>query len=113
MISQMPDLTTSGTAISAALAFERAGVKADDIDILALYDAFTIGVILFLEDLGYCCKRAKSSAFVSGGGSPPATSLRLTHRAVGCLTAGYVRTARPDRSGASGPGRVRRTPTGQ
>lgn len=76
MISQMPDLTTSGTAISGALAFERAGVKAEDIDVLALYDAFTINVILFLEDLGYC-KKGEGGAFVSGGRIAPGGELAV------------------------------------
>ncbi len=31
-------------------------MKAADIAVLALYDAFTINTILFLEDLGFCPK---------------------------------------------------------
>ena len=31
-----------------------AGVSPKDIDMLSLYDAFTITPILFLEDLGFC-----------------------------------------------------------
>jgi len=76
MISQMPDLTTSGAAISGPLAFERAGVKPSDIDVLALYDAFTINVILFLEDLGYC-KKGEGGAFVEGGRIAPGGELAV------------------------------------
>ena len=76
MISQMPDLTTSGTAISGGLAFERAGITPADIDVLALYDAFTINVILFLEDLGYC-KKGEGGAFVSGGRIAPGGELAV------------------------------------
>ena len=76
MISQMPDLTTSGAAISGPLAFERAGVKPSDIDVLALYDAFTINVILFLEDLGYC-KKGEGGAFVEGGRITPGGELAV------------------------------------
>ena len=76
MISQMPDLTTSGTAISGPIAFERAGVKPSDIDVLALYDAFTINVILFLEDLGYC-KKGEGGAFVEGGRIAPGGELAV------------------------------------
>ena len=76
MISQMPDLTTTGTAISGGLAFERAGITPADIDVLALYDAFTINVILFLEDLGYC-KTGEGGAFVSGGRIAPGGELAV------------------------------------
>ena len=76
MISQMPDLTTSGTAISGPITFERAGVKPADIDVLALYDAFTINVILFLEDLGYC-KKGEGGAFVEGGRIGPGGELAV------------------------------------
>jgi acetyl-CoA acetyltransferase len=76
MISQMPDLTTSGTAISGPIAFEKAGVKPADIDVLALYDAFTINVILFLEDLGYC-QKGEGGAFVEGGRIAPGGELAV------------------------------------
>ena len=76
MISQMPDLTTSGAEISGRIAFERAGVKPNEVDVLTLYDAFTINVILFLEDLGYC-KKGEGGAFVSGGRIGPNGSLAV------------------------------------
>jgi acetyl-CoA acetyltransferase len=40
------------------------------VDVLQLYDAFTINVILFLEDLGFCDKGA-AGAFVAGGAIAP------------------------------------------
>ena len=45
-----------------------------DIDVLALYDAFTINTILFLEDLGFCPK-GEGGRFVSGGRIGPKGSL--------------------------------------
>ena len=33
-----------------------AGVRHADIDLVMLYDAFTINTLLFLEDLGFCAK---------------------------------------------------------
>ena len=33
-----------------------AGLGPQDIDVVQLYDAFTINTILFLEDLGFCPK---------------------------------------------------------
>ncbi len=55
-ISSMPDLTHTGAIRSGAAAYAMAGLQASDIDVLALYDAFTINTILFLEDLGFCPK---------------------------------------------------------
>jgi acetyl-CoA acetyltransferase len=45
-----------------------------DVDVLALYDAFTINTILFLEDLGFCPK-GEGGAFVSGGRIAPGGEL--------------------------------------
>ncbi|MGA3403554.1 MAG: acetyl-CoA acetyltransferase [Acetobacteraceae bacterium] len=55
-ISSMPDLTHTGAIQSGAAAYDMAGMTPADIDVLALYDAFTINTILFLEDLGFCPK---------------------------------------------------------
>jgi acetyl-CoA acetyltransferase len=56
MISQMPDLTTTPGAISGPKAFEMAGVKPGDVDVLMGYDSFTITQLLHFEDLGFCSK---------------------------------------------------------
>ena len=69
-ISQMPDLTTTAATESAPRAYEMAGVTADDIDVVMIYDAFTISTIMFLEDLGFCAK-GEGGAFVSGGNIAP------------------------------------------
>ena len=74
MITCMPDLTVSGAAYSGPIAFKEAGVTAQDIDVLALYDAFTINTLLFLEDLGYCAK-GEGGAFVEGGRIGPGGAL--------------------------------------
>ena len=39
-----------------------------DIDVVELYDAFTINTILFLEDLGFC-KKGEGGAFVRADAS--------------------------------------------
>ncbi|CAM5187751.1 hypothetical protein OURE66S_03100 [Oligella ureolytica] len=70
----MHDLTVSAAQQSGAAAFEMAGVKASDIDVVELYDAFTINTILFLEDLGFC-KKGEGGAFVSGGRIAPGGEL--------------------------------------
>lgn len=74
IISQMPDLTTTGTAVSGARAMEIAGVSHRDVDLLMLYDSFTITTLLLLEDLGFC-KKGEGGAFVEGGALGPGGSL--------------------------------------
>jgi acetyl-CoA acetyltransferase len=73
-ISSMPDLTTTAAAVSGPRAFAQAGVKPSDIDLVQLYDAFTINTILFLEDLGFCAK-GEGGAFVEGGRIAPGGEL--------------------------------------
>lgn len=69
-IAQMPDLTVTAAARSGPRAFAMAGLAPADVDVLQLYDAFTINPILFLEDLGFCAK-GEGGAFVSGGAIAP------------------------------------------
>ena len=69
-ISAMPDLTVSAAAESGARAFAMARLKPHDIDVVQLYDAFTINVLLFLEDLGFC-KKGEGGDFVSNEGIAP------------------------------------------
>lgn len=73
-ISSMPDLTVTAAADCGARAFRHAGVKPSDIDVLQLYDAFTITPILFLEDLGFCAK-GEGGPFVAGGRLAPGGAL--------------------------------------
>ena len=69
-ISSMDDLTVTAARDSGATAFAMAGLKPQDIDVLELYDAFTINVLLFLEDLGFC-QKGEAGAFVENGGIAP------------------------------------------
>lgn len=69
-ISSMHDLTVTAAQQSGRIAFEMSGLKPADIDVLELYDAFTINTILFLEDLGFC-KKGEGGSFVSGGAIAP------------------------------------------
>ncbi|GGC03135.1 thiolase [Novosphingobium endophyticum] len=75
-ISSMPDLTVTGAAISGPQAFAQAGVGPGDIDVVMLYDAFTITPILFFEDLGFCPK-GEGGRFISGGHIAPGGGLAL------------------------------------
>jgi acetyl-CoA acetyltransferase len=67
-------MTTSPTVESAPRAFEMAGVTVKDVDVVELYDAFTINTIMFLEDLGFC-KKGEGGSFVSGGRIAPGGEL--------------------------------------
>lgn len=74
LISCMPDLTVTAAKQAAAAAFAMARVTPADIDVVELYDAFTINTILFLEDLGFCSK-GEGGAFVANGNIAPGGSL--------------------------------------
>ena len=73
-ISAMPDLTVTGAVESGARAFAQAGYGPRDMDVVELYDAFTINTILFLEDLGFCPK-GEGGRFVEGGRVAPGGEL--------------------------------------
>jgi acetyl-CoA acetyltransferase len=73
-IAQMPDLTVTAAVHSGGRAFAQAGVRPADIDVLQLYDAFTINTLLFLEDLGFC-KKGEAGDFVAGGRIAPGGTL--------------------------------------
>ena len=73
-ISSMPDLTVTGAKESGRQAYAMAGLAAKDIDVVELYDAFTINPILFLEDLGFCPK-GEGGRFVEGGRLAPGGGL--------------------------------------
>jgi acetyl-CoA acetyltransferase len=73
-IDQAPDVTVTPAAESGRRAFSIAGVRPADVDVVELYDAFTINTILFLEDLGFCGK-GEGGEFVSGGRIAPGGAL--------------------------------------
>jgi acetyl-CoA acetyltransferase len=63
MLAQVPSVTTSPIAISAPAAFEMAGAKPSDVDLVSVYDCYTITVVVTLEDAGFCAK-GRGGAFV-------------------------------------------------
>ncbi|MBC5765776.1 thiolase [Ramlibacter albus] len=73
-VSSMHDLTVTSAKQSGAEAFAMAGMAPKDIDVVELYDAFTINTILFLEDLGFCAK-GEGGAFVANGNIAPGGKL--------------------------------------
>ena len=75
-IAQMEDLTVTGAARSGPRAYQMAGLGPSDMDVLELYDAFTINTLLFLEDLGFC-EKGEGGAFVEGGHIAPGGGLAV------------------------------------
>ena len=73
-IMAMADLTETAAKDSGQRAFQMAGMKPADVDVVELYDAFTINAILFLEDLGFC-KKGEGGSFVASGAIAPGGSL--------------------------------------
>ncbi|GKY89620.1 acetyl-CoA acetyltransferase [Sinisalibacter aestuarii] len=73
-IAAMPDLTTTGAAISGPRAMAAAGITPEAVDLVQLYDAFTINTVLFLEDLGFCPK-GEGGRFVASGAIAPGGTL--------------------------------------
>ncbi|MEE9608885.1 MAG: transporter, partial [Myxococcota bacterium] len=63
--SQQPAFTSTPQVFSAPPAFAMAGITAADVDVLTLYDPFTIAALMQIEDMGFCAK-GEAGAFVAG-----------------------------------------------
>lgn len=73
-MTSQPDLTVTGAAESGAEAFARAGLSPADIDVVEVYDSFTITTALTLEALGFC-GRGEVLDFIAGGRIRPGGEL--------------------------------------
>jgi len=69
-ISSMPDFTETAARESGERAYAMARLGPADMDVVGLYDAFTINTLLFLEDLGFCAK-GEGGDFVMDGAIAP------------------------------------------
>jgi acetyl-CoA acetyltransferase len=69
-IAQLADFTVTACALGGPRAFAMAGVKPSDVDVIEVYDAFSINPILFLEDLGFV-KKGEAGAFFAEGHAAP------------------------------------------
>jgi acetyl-CoA acetyltransferase len=67
--SSMRSYTETAAVQTSDAAFEMAGIGPEDIDVVQIYDAFTISVIVGLEDLGFC-EKGRGGAFVAAGIGP-------------------------------------------
>jgi acetyl-CoA acetyltransferase len=59
------DFTATPQVFSAPGAFERAGITPGDVDVLTVYDPFTVVALMQIEDMGFCAK-GEAGDFVSG-----------------------------------------------
>ena len=75
-ITGMPDLTATRAKDSVGRAFGMAGLGARDVDVAEVYDAFTVSLLILLEDLGFCAK-GEGGSFVESGAIAPDGSLPL------------------------------------
>lgn len=66
----LEDWLETGVAATADAAFDMAGLARKDIDVVQIYDHFTIGVLQSLEELGFC-GRGEAKDFVRGGTLAP------------------------------------------
>ncbi len=75
-VTHMPDLTVTGAKYTGKRAMEMAGITHNEIDVVQVYDSFTITVLLTLESLGFC-KPGEGGDFVSGQRTAPGGALPL------------------------------------
>ena len=69
-LAQMPSLTLPGSHETGQRAFGKAGLRPADIDVVQIYDSFTITVLLTLEALGFCAP-GESGDFIMDGRTRP------------------------------------------
>lgn len=63
-VTQMPDLSRLDAGVeSSRMALARAGISIHDIDLLQVYDSYTITVLLTIEALGLC-ERGEGAAYL-------------------------------------------------
>jgi acetyl-CoA acetyltransferase len=63
--SQQGDFTATPQVFAASVAFDMAGLRPDDVDVLACYDPFTIVSLMQIEDMGFC-RKGEGGPFVAG-----------------------------------------------
>ncbi len=65
-MSEWDDFTQSPAVVSGRLAFRRADLTPEDVDVCQFYDAFTIMVPMTFEALGFC-RKGEGGPFVADG----------------------------------------------
>jgi len=87
--SQQRAFTTTPQVFSAPPAFAMAGVAPGDVDVLTLYDPFTIVTLMQIEDMGFC-EKGCAGPFVADGGLDWDRGRLPTNTHGGMLSHAYV-----------------------
>lgn len=78
-ITAARDLTETGAGVAASRAFAEAGMPPGAVDYLAVYDSFTITLLMLLEETGFA-PRGEAAAMARAGAFDPGAALPLnTH----------------------------------
>lgn len=75
-VSGIDDFVQTAATVTGPRALRAAGVELADIDVFQLYDAFTIAVLLAVEDLGLCAK-GEGGPFIESGVLRPGGGLAV------------------------------------
>jgi acetyl-CoA acetyltransferase len=70
-LTAMPNVLQTGAGISSRRALAEAGMTVGDIDLLAIYDSFTITLAMLLEEIGFA-DRGQAGACARAGAFGPA-----------------------------------------
>ncbi len=65
-ISQQGDITSTPQTFSAPWAFAMADLAPQDLDVIAVYDCFSMTALMQIEDMGFC-KKGEGGSFIQGG----------------------------------------------
>jgi len=87
--SQQRAFTSTPQVFSAPGAFAMAGVEPDAVDVLALYDPFTIVTLMQIDDMGFCA-RGESAELAARGGLRYDAGMLPTNTHGGLLSHAYV-----------------------
>jgi acetyl-CoA acetyltransferase len=63
--AEQREFTSTPQVFSAPGAFAMAGIRPEDVDVLTVYDPFTVVSLMQIEDMGFCAK-GEAGAFVEG-----------------------------------------------
>lgn len=75
-LTQAREITETAAVITGKRALDLAGMTVQEMDIVQLYDSFTITVLLLLEDLGFC-KKGEGGQFVENQRTAPGGDFAL------------------------------------
>jgi acetyl-CoA acetyltransferase len=65
-ISQQSDITSTPQVFSAPWAFSMADLSPTDLDVIAVYDCFSMTALMQIEDMGFC-KKGEGGEFIQDG----------------------------------------------